>query len=136
MSSELPLGELPPGAAAGSPALFDGAPPPFPSLDPQSSAETALADYDAVGATSLDLVLDIPVRLSVELGRAEIPIRDIVNLGRGSVIDLDGVPGAPLDVCVNGVLIGRGEIVVINEERLGLRFVEVVSRAERVSRLR
>ena len=81
-------------------------------------------------------MLDIPVRLSVELGRAEIPIRDIVNLGRGSVIDLDGAPGAPLDVCVNGVLIGRGEIVVINEERLGLRFVEVVSQAERVNRLR
>ncbi len=131
MSNELPLG-----AVAGSPALVDEASPPLPNLDAQLGAETALAEDNSFAAPSLDLVLDIPVRLSVELGRAERPIRDIVNLGRGSVIELDGTPGAPLDVCVNGVLIGRGEIVVINEERLGLRFVEVVSQAERVTRLR
>jgi flagellar motor switch protein FliN/FliY len=87
------------------------------------------------GAGRLDLVLDIPVRLTVELGRTEISIRDVVNLGRGSVIELDRSLGEALDVRVNGVLIGRGEIVVVNEERLGLRFTEVVSQAERVSRL-
>jgi flagellar motor switch protein FliN/FliY len=87
-------------------------------------------------AARLDLVLDIPVRLSVELGRTEIPIRDVVSLGRGSMIELDGSPGAPLDVRVNGLLIGRGEVVVVNEERLGLRFIEVVGQAERVKRLK
>jgi len=128
--------DLSPGTVAGSPALLAEAAPPLPSLEMQPGAEIALAEQDPSAATSLDLVLDIPVRLSVELGRAEIPIREIVGLGRGSVIDLNGTPGAPLDVCVNGVLIGRGEIVVIDEARLGLRFVEVVSQAERVSRLR
>jgi flagellar motor switch protein FliN/FliY len=81
-------------------------------------------------------VLDIPVRLSVELGRTEMPIREVVNLGRGSVVELDGSPGAPLDVRVNGVLVGRGEVVVVNEERLGLRFVEVVNQTERIKRLK
>ena len=84
----------------------------------------------------LDLVLDIPLRLSVELGRAELPIRDVMRLGRGSVVELDRGPGAPLDVRVNGVLIGRGEVVVVNEDKLGLRFVEVVSQLERAKRIR
>ncbi len=83
----------------------------------------------------LDLVLDVPVCLSVELGRTEVPIRDVVNIGRGSIIELDRGPGAPLDVRVNGVLVGRGEVVLVDAERLGLRFVEVVSQAERVKRL-
>lgn len=79
--------------------------------------------------------MDIPVRLSVELGRAELPIRDVVNVGRGSVIELDRSLGEALDVRVNGVLIGHGEIVVVDEERLGLRFVDIVSQAERVEGL-
>lgn len=110
---------------------------PFPSIDDQeAAADKAGPPVPVPGEpTRLDLVLNIPVRLSVELGRAEIPIRDVVNIGRGSVIELDRNLGEPLDVRVNGVLIGHGEIVVIDEERLGLRFVDVVSRAERVSGL-
>ena len=80
-------------------------------------------------------MFDVPVSLSVELGRTEVPIRDVVNLGRGSIIELDRGPGTPLDVRINGVLIGRGEVVLVNADRLGLRFVEVVSQAERVKRL-
>ena len=98
----------------------------------------ALADDGAALAVAtgrLDLVLDVPVCLSVELGRTEVPIRDVVTLGRGSIIELDRGPGTPLDVRVNGVLIGRGEVVLVDAERLGLRFVEVVSQAERVKRL-
>jgi flagellar motor switch protein FliN len=106
---------------------------PYPSLDPSPTANTP--ENEAAGS-GLDFVLDVPVRLSVELGRTQISIRDVVNIGRGEIIELDGAPGAPLDVRVNGVLIGRGEVVVIDEERLGLRFVEVVSQAERVGRLR
>jgi flagellar motor switch protein FliN len=111
---------------------------PFATLEP--SPEGAQAPLGAGDANStpngrLDLVFDVPVCLSVELGRTEAPIRDVVNLGRGSIIELDRGPGAPLDVRVNGVLVGRGEVVLINAEKLGLRFVEVVSQAERVKRL-
>ena len=112
----------------------------FTSLDPNAPPEPAAAANDtappapAPSNAGLDLVLDVPVWLSVELGRTEIEIREVVNLGRGSMIELDRGPGAPLDVRVNGVLIGRGEIVLINDERLGLRFLEVVSPAERIKR--
>jgi flagellar motor switch protein FliN len=116
---------------------LDNKPPAFPSLETHAVAEAAAVAADPVDEVpGLDLVLDIPIKLTVELGRADIPIREVVSVGRGSIIDLDGAPGAPLDVRANGVLIGRGEIVVIDEERLGLRLVELVSPAERVSRLR
>lgn len=109
---------------------------PFATLEPATNAAAAaLAIDDATAASRLDLVFDVPVSLSVELGRTEVPIRDVVNLGRGSIIELDRGPGTPLDVRVNGVLIGRGEVVLVNADRLGLRFVEVVSQAERVKRL-
>lgn len=113
-------------------------PSPFASLEPvrNGAGPVALAtEGDSASASRLDLVLDVPVCLSVELGRTEVPIRDVVNIGRGSIIELDRGPGAPLDVRVNGVLVGRGEVVLVNAERLGLRFVEVVSQAERVKRL-
>lgn len=110
---------------------------PFATLEPSPGAAPAPPGSDIESAPNhrLDLVFDVPVCLSVELGRTEVPIRDVVHLGRGSIIELDRGPGAPLDVRVNGVLVGRGEVVLINAEKLGLRFVEVVSQAERVKRL-
>ena len=126
---------------ATEPATSEEDESPFAILEAGSvpeaiSGETAEPFGAATAETlQLDLVLDIPVRLSVELGRTEIPIRDVVTFGRGSTIELDRNAGEPLDVRINGVLIGRGEVVVINEERLGLRFTEVVSEAERVKRL-
>lgn len=112
---------------------------PFATLEPRAADASPVGDGDVgiagVSAGRLDLVLDVPVCLSIELGRTEVPIRDVVNIGRGSIIELDRGPGSPLDVRVNGVLIGRGEVVLVNAERLGLRFVEVVSQAERVKRL-
>ncbi|HEX3954301.1 MAG TPA: flagellar motor switch protein FliN [Stellaceae bacterium] len=116
-------GETPGAAAAGA--------VPGPGAAANSDEGTVEA---VTNQARLDLVLDVPVWLSVELGRTEIPIREVVNLGRGSMVELDRGPGAPLDVRVNGVLIGRGEIVLINDERLGLRFLEVVSPAERTKR--
>jgi flagellar motor switch protein FliN/FliY len=114
----------------------------FPSIDEPPDGGASQGDLSrqraapvAAEPARLDLVLNIPVRLSVELGRAELPIREVVNIDRGSVIGLDRSVGQPLDVRVNGVLIGHGEIVVVDEERLGLRFVDVVSQAERVTRL-
>ena len=111
---------------------------PFATLEPAPEGARPPAVGSGANTSSagrLDLVFDVPVCLSVELGRTEVPIRDVVNLGRGSIIELDRGPGTPLDVRVNGVLIGRGEVVLINSEKLGLRFVEVVSQAERVKRL-
>jgi flagellar motor switch protein FliN/FliY len=113
-------------------------PSPFATLQPAPEGVRPPAINDGADTTPtgrLDLVFDVPVCLSVELGRTEVPIREVVNLGRGSIIELDRGPGTPLDVRVNGVLIGRGEVVLINSEKLGLRFVEVVSQAERVKRL-
>jgi flagellar motor switch protein FliN/FliY len=99
-------------------------------------ANDGIGDGRSADPGKLSLVLDIPLRLSVELGRTELPIREVMRLGRGSVVELDRGPGAPLDVFVNGVLIGRGEVVVVNEEKLGLRFVEVVSPLERAKRIK
>ena len=113
-------------------------PSPFAALEPipdGARPPVASSGADTMPSGRLDLVFDVPVCLSVELGRTEVPIREVVNLGRGSIIELDRGPGTPLDVRVNGVLIGRGEVVLINSEKLGLRFVEVVSQAERVKRL-
>lgn len=120
-------------AGAGEEAPAAAEESPFASIAPPEPDGGAAEPAGPPGR--LDLVLEVPVRLSVELGRTEIPIRDVVNLTRGAIVDLDRSPGEALDVLVNGVLIGRGEIVVVNEERLGLRFVEVVSQAERVKRL-
>jgi flagellar motor switch protein FliN/FliY len=120
------VAEAPPAAAAGSGSAFA-------SLEsgPASAPVAPMEErHPAVSPGRLDLVFDVPVCLSVELGRTDIPIRDVVNLGRGSIIELDRGPGAPLDVRINGVLIGRGEVVLVNAEKLGLRFVEVVSQAE------
>ncbi len=109
---------------------------PFENLALHGGSSDGAGEGRNADPGKLDLVLDIPLRLSVELGRTELPIRDVMRLGRGSVVELDRGPGAPLDVRVNGVLIGRGEVVVVNEEKLGLRFVEVVSQLERAKRIR
>jgi flagellar motor switch protein FliN/FliY len=121
---------------ATAPASASSATPsPFAALEADMKGPAAKPADDAISPERLDLVFDVPVCLSVELGRTDIPIRDVVNLGRGSIIELDRGPGTPLDVRVNGVLIGRGEVVLVNAEKLGLRFVEVVSQADGQKRL-
>ncbi len=87
------------------------------------------------GGQNLDVVLDIPVQVSMELGRTRLSIRDLLQLGEGSVIRLERAPGDPLDIYVNGCLVARGEVVVINE-RMGMRVTDIVSAEERVRRLR
>jgi flagellar motor switch protein FliN len=110
--------------------------PLFPNVDtPPGTAPPVPATDGTVEAPDFDFVRHIPVRLSVELGRAEISIREVLDIDPGAVIDLDRSVGQPLDVRVNGVLIGHGEIVVIDGERLGLRVVDIVSTAERATRL-
>jgi len=85
------------------------------------------------GAT-LDLLLDVPLRVSVELGGAQLTIRELLQLGHGSVIELDKPGGDPLDVFVNGKAIARGEAVIVNE-KFGVRLTEVVSQSARVENL-
>jgi flagellar motor switch protein FliN/FliY len=82
----------------------------------------------------IDLILDIPVQLTVELGRTRIPIKHILQLAQGSVIELDALAGEPMDVLVNGCLIAQGEVVVVNE-KFGIRLTDVVTPSERVRRL-
>ena len=83
----------------------------------------------------LDVILDIPVSLSMEVGSTEIAIRNLLQLSQGSVIELDRMAGEPLDVRVNGTLIAHGEVVVVND-RFGIRLTDVVSPSERIRKLR
>ncbi len=86
-------------------------------------------------ARRLDLLLDVPLDLTVELGRARMTIQDLLSLGPGSVIELDTVAGEPLDILVNDRLIARGEAVVVND-KFGIRITDIVSPTERIARLR
>lgn len=97
----------------------------FPSLAPGSVS----------GANNdIDMILDIPVQLTVELGRTRIPIKQILQLAQGSVIELDALAGEPMDVLVNGCLIAQGEVVVVNE-KFGIRLTDVVTPSERLRRM-
>ncbi len=82
----------------------------------------------------LELVMDIPVTLSVELGRTKIQIRELLQLAQGSVVDLDRLAGEPMDVLVNGFLIARGEVVLVND-KFGIRLTDIISPTERAKRL-
>ena len=82
----------------------------------------------------INMVLDIPVLLSVELGRTKVPIKHILQLGQGSVVELDAMAGEPMDVLVNGYLIAQGEVVVVND-KFGIRLTDVVTPSERLRRV-
>jgi flagellar motor switch protein FliN/FliY len=85
-------------------------------------------------AHDINMVLDIPVQLSVELGRTKVPIKHILQLGQGSVVELDALAGEPMDVLVNGYLIAQGEVVVVND-KFGIRLTDVVTPSERLRRV-
>jgi flagellar motor switch protein FliN/FliY len=87
------------------------------------------------GARKMELLMDVPLEVSVELGRSRMSIQSLLGLGPGSVIELDKVAGEPLDILVNGRLIARGEAVVVND-KFGVRLTDIVSRTERIARLR
>lgn len=93
-------------------------------IDPKGSAEQK----------SLDFVLDIPLQLTVELGRAKLLVKDVLQLNQGSVVELTKLAGEPLDVFVNSKLVARGEAVVINE-KFGIRLVDIVSPHERIEKV-
>jgi flagellar motor switch protein FliN/FliY len=82
----------------------------------------------------INMILDIPVQLTVELGRTRIPIKNILQLAQGSVVELEALAGEPMDVLVNGYLIAQGEVVVVNE-KFGIRLTDIVTPSERMRRL-
>ena len=81
-----------------------------------------------------DMIMDIPVRITVELGRTKISIRNLLQLAHGSVVELDGLAGEPMDVLVNGTLIAQGEVVVVNE-KFGIRLTDIITPQERIRKL-
>ncbi|GGI67495.1 flagellar motor switch protein FliN [Shewanella gelidii] len=86
-------------------------------------------------ASKLDSIMDIPVTISMEVGRSFISIRNLLQLNQGSVVELDRVAGEPLDVMVNGTLIAHGEVVVVND-KFGIRLTDVISQTERIKKLK
>ncbi|TVR60642.1 MAG: flagellar motor switch protein FliN [Candidatus Competibacteraceae bacterium] len=109
-----------------------------PSATQENLATLPDAPQDAPNVQSepnLDRVLDIPINLSLELGHTRMSIRELLRLSQGSVVKLDRPGGDPLDILVNGCLVARGEVVVINE-RFGVRITDIVSPEERIRRLR
>jgi flagellar motor switch protein FliN/FliY len=88
----------------------------------------------ASGTSDIQMVLDIPVQLSVELGRTKVPIKYILQLAQGSIVELDALAGEPMDVLVNGYLIAQGEVVVVNE-KFGIRLTDIVTPSERMRRV-
>jgi flagellar motor switch protein FliN/FliY len=88
----------------------------------------------ATAQNDLEMILDIPVQLTVELGRTKMPIKHLLQLAQGSVVELAGMAGEPLDVMINGFLIAQGEVVVVNE-KLGIRLTDIITPSERLNRL-
>ena len=93
------------------------------------------APISAEERRKLDTILDIPVTISMEVGRSQISIRNLLQLNQGSVVELDRVAGEPLDVLVNGTLIAHGEVVVVND-KFGIRLTDVISQTERIKKLK
>ena len=99
-----------------------------------SSGEEQNMDEQPRGKNDLDLILDIPLELSVELGRTKMLVNNLLQLGQGSIIDLNKPAGETLDICVNGKLVARGEVVVV-DEKYGIRVTDIASPLERVKSL-
>jgi len=116
------------------------------ALERQTSAAAApvaaaavFKDFSNKGARNetpndIDFILDIPVQLTVELGRTKIAIKNLLQLAQGSVVELDGLAGEPMDVLVNGCLIAQGEVVVVND-KFGIRLTDIITPSERIRKL-
>ncbi|MQQ99450.1 flagellar motor switch protein FliN [Glaciimonas soli] len=89
---------------------------------------------DNAAKTDIDMILDIPVKLTAELGRTRITIKNLLQLAQGSVVELDGLAGEPMDVLINGYLIAQGEVVVVND-KFGIRITDIITPSERIHKL-
>ena len=105
----------------------------------QPASAAVFKDFTNKGARNetpndIDFILDIPVQLTVELGRTKIAIKNLLQLAQGSVVELDGLAGEPMDVLVNGCLIAQGEVVVVND-KFGIRLTDIITPSERIRKL-
>jgi flagellar motor switch protein FliN/FliY len=114
-------------AAEDSPYQAKPASQLFPDFGDSEPKSGALSDFD--------MILDIPVQITVELGRTKLSIRNLLQLAHGSVVELDGLAGEPMDVLVNGTLIAQGEVVVVND-KFGIRLTDIITPAERMRKIR
>ena len=101
---------------------------PIPVFEQFTSGKKAAVHND------MDMIMDIPVQLTVQLGRTKIAIKNLLQLAQGSVVELDGLAGEPMDVLVNGYLIAQGEVVVVNE-KFGIRLTDIITPSERIRKL-
>lgn len=120
------LEEQTPEAAAAGAAAAAAEAAHFQELQPDSGMNP--------GDVKIDAILDVPITVAMEIGRARINIRNLLQLNQGSVVELDRLAGEPMDVLVNGTLIAQGEVVVVNE-KFGIRLTDIVSPADRVKKL-
>lgn len=116
-------------AQSGAGAAEEAKPAVFGNLNPDA------AGLSPEAAKNLELVMDIPIQLTVELGRTKMPIRNLLQLAQGSVVELNELAGEPLDVFVNGCLVAQGEVVVVNE-KFGIRLTDIITPSERIKKLR
>ena len=125
-------------AAEWAAALAQAKPEAAMQVQTEQVAPVAFTNFSPTGATSagndINMILDIPVQLTVELGRTRIPIKHILQLAQGSVVELETMAGEPMDVLVNGYLIAQGEVVVVND-KFGIRLTDIVTPSERMRRL-
>jgi flagellar motor switch protein FliN/FliY len=129
-------------AAEWAAALAEAAPAPAVASEvaeaPEQVSTPSFANFTPTNAGGpagdINMILDIPVQLTVELGRTRIPIKNILQLAQGSVVELDALAGEPMDVLVNGYLIAQGEVVVVND-KFGIRLTDIVTPSERMRRL-
>jgi flagellar motor switch protein FliN/FliY len=143
MSPDTPSQEEQDAMAAEWAAALAEAKPAEPAHDVQTTVteQVARASFTNFSPTpgnmpsgDINMILDIPVQLTVELGRTRIPIKNILQLAQGSVVELDALAGEPMDVLVNGYLIAQGEVVVVND-KFGIRLTDIVTPSERMRRL-
>ena len=105
-----------------------------PNVSPATFTNFSAQSASGAPGNDINMILDIPVQLTVELGRTRIPIKNILQLAQGSVVELDALAGEPMDVLVNGFLIAQGEVVVVND-KFGIRLTDIVTPSERMRRL-
>lgn len=117
------------------------APAPAPAAEPDNPLSSVFKPLmpgekttAAAPRNDIDMILDIPVQLTVELGRTKEPIKNLLQLAQGSVVELDALAGEPMDVLVNGYLIAQGEVVVVNE-KFGIRLTDIITPSERIRKL-
>ena len=121
-------------AAMQEQASIDGA-SPVPRAPSVAFEQFAPTHNGAQPANDIEMILDIPVQLTVELGRTKIAIKNLLQLAQGSVVELDGLAGEPMDVFVNGCLIAQGEVVVVND-KFGIRLTDIITPSERIRKLK